>query len=412
MFEKFLPFLIATGIGLAIGIERERRYANRRKAMGVRTFILLALLGSLAGYVVAPLVAAVITLLAAGLIVGSYFEKTRINTWQAVDVGLTTEFAAGVVFVLGYLAHAEPFLSTIIGLLTLIVLLSREWLHEFTLEQIRSEEIEAAVILLVLGIGILPLLPEEPVDPWGILDMHRFVMLLVLIGCVQFLGYLATRFLGTLVGFPITGLISGFVSSTAVFLTMPQRVKESSAITHAAAAASIFACVSTFVFLLVVVGSISIPLLLKIAPSILVSIFIGSVSAYFLARRTHRENHFPQPKNPLSPIGAIKLAAFLSALIFAIGFVQHFIGNRGTQVVSFVAGLGELQGVAIASASLFANGTIDIEFARINILLAALASLVSKLAITWILIRDRYTLLVTLVIGLILVGFVSAWMFI
>lgn len=400
------------GIGLAIGIERERRHVNKRKAMGVRTFILLALLGALTGYVTAPWVVAVITLFAAGLIIASYLETTRIHRRAPVDLGLTTEFAAGVVFVLGYLAHSEPFLSTIIGLLTLIVLLSRPWLHEFTVKRIRSEEIEAAVILFVLGIGILPLLPKKPIDPWGILSVHSFVVLLLLIASVQFLGYLATRFFGPLIGLPLTGLIYGFVSSTAVFLTMPQRVKENPTITRPAAAASLLAAVSTFVFLLVVIGAISVPLLLQIAFPILVSIAIGSVSAYFLARQSQLNTQFPQPQNPLSLIKAVKLAIFLLGLIFAIGVVQHFVGNFGTQIVSFVAGLGELQAVAIASASLFANGKIAIEVARNNILLAALASMLSKLVITGLLMRGRYTLWVSSVMGLVLVGFATAWLLI
>lgn len=409
MLDKIIPFFIAAGIGLAIGIERERRYANTRKPMGVRTFVLLALLGALAGFVSDPLMAVTITVLASLLIVAGYIQSVRTDS-QNGDLGLTTEFAAGVTFVIGSLTHTEPFVSAILGLLTLVVLLSRERLHHFTLKQIRTDEIQAAVMLFILGVGVLPLLPDEPIDPFGLLNLNRFVMLWLLVGSVQFAGYLATRFFGPLIGFPLTGLVSGFVSSTAVFLVMPDRVKENPKIAHAAAAASLFAAASTFIFLFFVVAVISLPLALKILPPILAAIVIGSAVGAFVAGRETNGQVFPEPKNPLSLLGALKLAAILSGFMIAIGLLQNLIGDRGAQVASFLVGLGELHGVAIASASLFANDKIPFAAAETNILLAALGSLVSKLVISLLLRRARYSVWVTSTVVLMMAGFIAAWL--
>lgn len=411
MIDEFLPFFIAIGIGLAIGIERERRYANVRKAMGVRSFILIALLGALAGYVSNPLIAAVITLFAGALIVAAYFQTTKLGDEDTADIGLTTELAAGVTFVTGFIVHTNPSVATMLGLVTLVVLLSRKKLHDFTLNQITTQEIQAAVILLVFALGVLPLLPKEPVDPWGILNLHRSFMVVILIGSVQFVGYIATRIFGTAIGFPLTGFLSGFVSSTAVFLTMASRVKETPRITRAAASASLFAAASTFLFLLGVIGTISIPLLKEIALPIVVSSVIALGAGYLLTLRDGQKNGFPTQRNPLSLVGALKLAALLIGFIWTIGVVQHFLGDRGSQVASFLAGLGELHGVSIASASLLSNGTIQMEVAKNNVLLAALASLISKLVITWVLVRGRYALWITLVVGLMTAGFLCTWIF-
>lgn len=412
MIDKYIPFLLAVGIGLAIGIERERRYSGaQKKAMGVRTFILIALFGALAGFVDSVFISAVIALLASVLIVVGYLRTTPVSDDNEVDLGLTTEFAAGVTFVTGYLTHKEAFLAALIGLMTLIVLLSREKLHDFSLKKIRPEEIQAGVILFILGIGVLPVLPTEPVDPWGILNLNRFVTLLVLIGSVQFLGYIATRLFGASVGFPLAGFISGFVSSTAVFLTMPLRVKENPQLATGAAAAAILATVATFCFLMVVIGAVSMPVLFKIAPPLLVAIGVGLIGAYLLSRSETHAKDFPLPKNPLSLSGTLLLALFLSGFTIAIGLIQHFIGTVGTQVASFVAGLAELHGVSIASASMFANQKMDLLGAQNNILIASFASFLSKLLITWILNRGRYAVWVTLIVSLMLAGFVLTWLF-
>lgn len=410
MLSKIVPFLIAAGVGFAIGIERERRYANTQESMGVRTFILMALLGALAGFVQQPLVTAAMILLAAALMVAAYIRTTGIQGAKGVDLGLTTEFAAAITFLLGYLSHTEPFLSAVLGLVTLIVLLSRERLHEFTLRQIRGEEIQAAVVLFVLGIGILPLLSSEPIDPWGLLDLHRFVMILLLIGSVQFIGYLATRLFGTMIGFPLTGFVAGFISSTAVFLVMPTRIKENQKLAMSACSAATFAIAATFMLLVVLVYVVSPVLGLKIGGPILAATAIAGVCGFLFARLSSGDaKNFPETKNPLSLVGTLKLGALLGGFIIAIGLVQHLTGSAGTSIASFVVGLVELHSVSIASATLFANGKIPLEAAQTNILLAALGSLTSKMIILFALRQKRYTPAAALAILLMTGAGVLVW---
>ena len=52
MFEVAKPFLLALGIGLLIGIERERAHADdpERHPLGARSFTLVALIGALAAH--------------------------------------------------------------------------------------------------------------------------------------------------------------------------------------------------------------------------------------------------------------------------------------------------------------------------------------------------------------------------
>jgi uncharacterized membrane protein YhiD involved in acid resistance len=49
-FDKIHPFLISLVISLIVGIERERSHPRGSQAIGVRTFMLLGLSGTLAAF--------------------------------------------------------------------------------------------------------------------------------------------------------------------------------------------------------------------------------------------------------------------------------------------------------------------------------------------------------------------------
>ncbi len=409
MLDKLLPFLIAGALGLAIGIERERRHQDIR-SMGARTFILLGILGALTGIIENALLQASICFFTGSAIVAGYIRASAdIAHHKKVDIGLTTEIAGGATFVLGYLAHVDALLSAILGLLVLIILLSRQTLHRFSKEQLRPNEIQAAVILFVLLLGVLPLVPENLTGPWGLFNVKQIVIIVSAIAGVQFLSYVGVRIFGDKVGMPLAGFLGGFVSSTAVFLSLPALVKKDKALAYSVASAGMFASVSTFLFLFFVVAVLSVGVFLSILPILLPSMVMGSAVGLFLAKYQAKESVFPVLKNPLSIRSAIRLGLLLAAIMAALALIQKFLGVPGLKVASFLSGFGELHAVSISTTSLYNASKISEEIARNCILLAALASMLSKLIITWILSRERYAWVVTAGMLLMIVAFLLPW---
>jgi len=97
-----LKFVIALAIGALVGLERERKRKETEFA-GIRTFIFIALLGILSGYLSQPfpyffLIAFASLSFLVGLI---YWVITRGNG----DVGLTTELVALLTFSLGLMCY-------------------------------------------------------------------------------------------------------------------------------------------------------------------------------------------------------------------------------------------------------------------------------------------------------------------
>src|SRR5258707_6098591 len=100
----FLGFLVALGIGLLIGIDRERKKGEgpTPHAAGLRTFTLAALLGAVAIVAGGELLLAAAAL---GVVAFAGFSYLRARD---SDPGLTTDTALALVTVLAGLAAPEP----------------------------------------------------------------------------------------------------------------------------------------------------------------------------------------------------------------------------------------------------------------------------------------------------------------
>lgn len=411
ILNKLLPFLISALLGLAIGIERERRQTEFR-TMGVRTFVLLGLLGALSAILQNIFLQAIIGIFTAAAILIGYLRSTAaVPHHKKIDIGLTTEVAACATFLLGFLSTREPFLSIFLGLLVLVILLSREFLHRFAKEQIKSNEIQAAVILLVLILAVLPLIPDKTFDPWGVFNLKQVFIVIVFLLGIQFLSYVAVRIFGVKIGLSFAGFLSGFISSTAAFLTLPELAKKNKTLTYCSAAAVIFAAVSALVLLCVLVMILSLTAFKVIFPPVLSSLLVGCGFGYFYSRKTINDADFPLIKNPLAIKIAVRLGVLLFTVMILIVLVQKWFGEEGIQVASFIGGLFELHGVSISLVSLFREQQLDLELMKQSIFVAIVGSLLSKLIITWIVARHKYLWLVSLAITSMLAVFLLSWYF-
>ncbi|HEY6879702.1 MAG TPA: MgtC/SapB family protein, partial [Polyangiales bacterium] len=201
-----LPLLIdaatAIGIGLLIGLEREQHESSQRAQdaaeqsapellLGVRTFGLLALFG----WVIAYASAEYAWLPVVGLVPASaliFIAAIRANGTQR---GLTTEVAALITVVLGMIVRHQRSVAVAMGLLTTLLLISKPFFREFV-PRMRRVDLIATLQLLILLAIVLPLLPEEARDPWGVLSPRRLGMFVALVAGIGYVGYVLHRVLG------------------------------------------------------------------------------------------------------------------------------------------------------------------------------------------------------------------------
>jgi uncharacterized membrane protein (DUF4010 family) len=372
--------LVALGAGLLIGVERERRGNDEQvpPAAGVRTFAITALLGVFASLSGSPVVMAGILLGVVSLTALSYF-RTRER-----DPGLTTEMALLATFLTGVLAASNPLLAAATGVLIVVLLVSRGWLHEFARTRLSEQELRDAVLLAAAAILVLPLLPDHPIDPWGVVNPRLAWKLTVLIMLVDATGYVAQRLVGARAGLPISGLLGGFVSSTAVIATMGKRVKSEPAVCPAAVAGAALSQVATVIQLALVLAVSDAVLLGQLRwPLIAMGL---AAAAYGVAMLLASKNH----ASPPPPTGrafrlrtALLFAAAFTAVALLVAWLQHSFGTTWALAGVVAGGFADAHSTAASVGSLTAQEKMTRELAAIAVGLIVTTNTISKMGFAW-----------------------------
>jgi K+ potassium transporter integral membrane domain/Domain of unknown function (DUF4010) len=102
--------------------------------------------------------------------------------------------------------------------------------------------------------GILPLVPDRPMGPYGALNPHSIWVIVILIMAISAAGYVAVRLLGTRFGLPVAGLASGFISSTATIAAMGARAAKANEVLASAVAGAVLSTIATIVQLALVLA--------------------------------------------------------------------------------------------------------------------------------------------------------------
>lgn len=409
LLDSLQPFAISLLIGLGTGIERERSQAVEQNIMGMRTFALIAILGTLAAHVGSPALIFGLVLFVTVLVLAGYWRSTSSpptapdGQSATPDMGLTTEIAAGVVFGLGFLSKAEPLLAATLGILLVAILYFRKRLHWFARDVLRPQEITAAIFLAVFVFVVIPFLPNQAIDPWNLVNPRQLAQVVALIAAIEFSGYASERIAGAKIGILLTGFLGGFASSTVVFLSMSKAASKQPDKLRSIIGACCLAIVSPLLLYLLILNATA-PSLMVLAG---VPVLTAAVAACLLGIAIgHRAEAIPkspgEQRNPLDLRSLAKLGAFISGLLVLASLMRNLLGAEAVGLVSFVGGLFELHGVTLATATLHAAGSLaDIDTTR-ALLLGVLASFVSKLAIAWFLAPGRFALSMTALISVIL----------
>ena len=202
---------IAALTGLGVGLEREwsgHTTGPQARFAGLRTFLMLGLLGGCAGLFLDEgheLVAAAIA--AGGIAFGVAAYVMAVGRPGAEPDG-TTEAAAILAVALGLLAGSGSIvLAAGAGSAVVLALNEKARLHA-AVRHVHEEELRAALQFSVLALVVLPLLPDGPF--FGALDVRpRTLWLIVLLfSALNFAGFLARRAVGRDRGYGVAGCLA------------------------------------------------------------------------------------------------------------------------------------------------------------------------------------------------------------
>jgi uncharacterized membrane protein (DUF4010 family) len=367
----------ALGIGLMIGLERERRKGGgpQRGPAGIRTFALTSLLGGVSMALALPglFVAATVCV---GLLAAIAYARAR-----AQDPGLTTEVALVVTFLLGGLALHQPALASGIAVLVTILLGTRERLHRFARNVLSERELHDAMLFAAAALVVMPLTPEHAVDPFGVLVPRKVWTLVVLVMAVSAAGYVSVRTLGARAGLPLSGFAGGFVSSAATIASLGARAQETPALRRAAVSGAVLSTVATIVQLVLVVGAVDTRVLRELAPALALA---GAASAAYGAAFAIRGTRVPKetradPGRAFDLRAALLFAIVISGLLLLAAFAQSRLGGGGVLLAAGLAGFADAHAAAISVASLASAGQVAPEAAVLPVLTGFTTNTVTKM---------------------------------
>jgi uncharacterized membrane protein (DUF4010 family) len=374
-------------IGALIGIEREKRKTTEKETDigGLRTFIILALIGAIAGWLsdtlelpwllVAALVAVTISV-AAGYVVTAVQKPS--------SLGITTEVAAIAVFLLGAmstLGHRGPAVALAIAMTA--VLAYKQPLHGLV-DKIGWDDIYAGVRLTIATFIVLPLLPDRAIDPWGALNPYSLWSLMLLISSLSLIGYVATRWLGADRGIVLSGLTGGLVSSTAVTLSFSKQSRDDArpATSYILACGMLLAWGIMFGRVIAEVLVVNAALVRQVlVPLVAMGVAAGIAAWLFLRRgsaQTKTASKAPDVplKNPFSLTAGAKFAAFFAVVLLVVALVQMYWPGRGLYMVAALAGLTDVDAITLSMAEYAKTG--DSTVAVNAIVLAAITNTLVK----------------------------------
>ena len=377
----WVALAVALGCGLLIGIERERRKGSgaARSLAGVRTFALAALAGAMAQTLEQPLLVA-----AGGLLVGAL---SALNYWRnrSRDPGITTELALFATFLLGATAARDPALAGGAAAAVAILLAARTRLHHFSTDILTEAELRDGLILAGAALVILPLMPDRAL-PWLAQTNPRTLWrLLVMLLALQAAGYIALRLLGPRIGLALSGLASGFVSSTATFAAMGARARSNPTLARACAGGALSSNLATVAQLGLVSGAVSPAVLGQIGPALLAAGLAAAAGAW--ATALGADDAPPGTSGPQRVFDlprSLGFAALLSGLTALVAWTGDRFGSAAALGGAVAAGLLDVHASVASVCALVERGSLDTAAASLPILLGVTANTLSKLVAAWI----------------------------
>lgn len=371
-------------LGALLGIEREKR--NMREGFGIaglRSFVLLALLGAVGGYMgtalAMPWILPAVVVVVGVVVAAGYVAGVRQRPEQ---VGLTTELAAVAACLLGAMA-TTGFRDLAVGLgVGMAALLAyKQPLHQLV-GQLGWEDVLVGMRLLLATFIVLPLLPDRAIDPWGAINPYKLWLLVLLISGMSLVGYIATRWLGPGRGIAVTAATGGLVSSTAVTLAFAKQSRDEPQRARALAGGVLLAWAIMFVRVVAVAAVVqpALALALAVPCAAMTAVCAGAAGVAMRSRDGGGADGLPAVpmRNPFSLLAASKFAALFAVVQLLLKLGQQHLPQSGVYAVAALAGLTDVDAITVSMGERVRAAPADVGIAATAILVACLSNTAVK----------------------------------
>jgi len=400
LFEVFVHLALAFGLGALIGLEREQSESGGTFA-GSRTFPLIALYGALVEAFFPSILFLAIGALVVPLTV-AYVGKVVFEG----DIGLTTLLAALVTVLLGAMTtHSDrgAIVAIVVGGAVTVLLSIKDPVHEFV-DRIEESERRASAKFILVALVVLPALPDRSVEALYGLNPRFVWLMVVFVTGLGFVAYVLGRIVGPERGIALTGIVGGFVSSTATTVSMAEKTIANEGLYHVCGFAVVTASIVMFPRALVEVAVVNPDLVGSVALPLGGMTIVGAVAAAVLYWRTTAEETVEPERlrNPFRLRPALLFGAVFAVVLLVSEYATEWFGSSGLYATAFFSGLADVDAMTITVSQLAAQGAVSTTVATTAIVIAAIANTLVKVALVWILGTRHLGTLVSTVLGVVI----------
>jgi uncharacterized membrane protein (DUF4010 family) len=419
--ELLSRFAVTLGIGLLIGLERGWRARDAKpgsRTAGFRTFAISALLGGIVGAL--ALAAGGTAAVGGGAVIGiglaafaaviTVFcrEENRADkTYSA-----TTAIAAILTFALGaYALLGDMRVAAAVAVAAAALLAMRESLHGWV-KSLTWPELRSGLILLAMTFIALPVVPDDPVGPFGGVNPREIWLIAIVLAGVSFLGYAAVKYFGERRGVLLAAAAGGLVSSTAVTLANARRAAAGEGSPQVLAAGVSLAMAVSFVRVLAIVAVLQPSLLVLLAPPLAAATLAAvGLAVFWVYWPTDREagHTAVELRNPFGFWSVIALALTMGVIVLLGRFLNEYFGSSGAIIGAATLGLIDVDAVTVSMSRLVPQ-PLSLRDGSFAILAAVASNTLSKLIIGAGLGRGRFALHIVLMsAAAVAAGLAALW---
>jgi len=373
-------FGTALGIGLLVGMERERRPDS---AAGLRTFALVSMLGCLFALLSektgGPWMLVMGLLVVSGSMIASNFSAQVEEQYR----GFTSEAAIIITYGLGaavWFGYAT--LAVMLSITTTVLLYFKAELRQFS-ERMTPKDINSILQFAVLSLVILPILPSQDYGPYNALNPRQIWWMVVLISGLALSGYLALRIVGARHGAALLGIFGGLASSTATTMMFSRHARELGHLVRMAAIVILIANVMVMIRLGLVSSVVAPALITQIAIVFACGIIPGVAMSLYGWKILNAAGDLPMPevKNPTELKTAISFGLLYALVLLASAWLQDIAGNKGLYIVAIASGLTDADASVLSTLRMFNLEKIASGEAVMAVTLALMANLAFKIGL-------------------------------
>lgn len=389
---------ISAALGMFIGLEREWAH----KEAGIRTFALFCLTGMVSTTIYPPYVtiSCAIFAIAFTIIMSAY------GIIQKKDPNLTTSAALFITFFVGVLVGINQIIPGVIIAIVVTALLSIKTELQSIAVELTAQEVHAAVEFGILAFVVYPILPDYPIDPWGVVNPRTIWLMVVLISGIGFVNYIIMKKYGSK-GAAYTGFFGGLANSTAVVAEFINRIKAEPGLTMVAVSAVLLSDVAMCVRNLALCVFLAPSLLPKLVIPFGIMIIIGGLYAYrYLAREQAVSIKI---HSPFSIRNALVFGTIFLAMVLLSTLATFKFGSAGFLVSSLLSGMVSSASATASAIALLQAGTIDARTSALGIVIASMSSIAIKFPLAYLSNNRQFLFNVMLGAGLMMIaGIITA----